>query len=81
MVKALFAFLLFFNLSSTAFADEEDLLIEKIKTFIDIDLYEHNSAYIDIIFSPKTDYYNNDRIDSVKVIQTLKYNGLLNLFF
>lgn len=81
MVKALFAFLLFFNLSSTAFADEEDLLIEKIKTFIDIDLYEHNSAYIDIIFSPKTDYYNNDRIDSVKVIQTLKDNGLLNLFF
>ncbi len=60
---------------------EEDLLNLKIASFIDKDLYKQNRAYIDIIFSPKSEYFNGDRVDSVKVIHTLKENGLLNLFF
>lgn len=82
MVKVFIAFILAFSFS---FAEEvvveEDPLIQKIKTLIDINLYKQNKAYIDIIFSPKSEYYSAYRVDSVKVIQTLKENGLLDLFF
>ncbi|MDD3506056.1 MAG: hypothetical protein PHX65_05850, partial [Sulfurimonas sp.] len=44
--------------------------------------FAKDRAYIDIIFSPRADYYNSEgRVDSVKVVQTLKDNGILNLFF
>jgi len=97
MVKVLFGILLLFSFSFGAqdqnelqdeFQDEAQETLEKenklklkIKSFIDADVYEQNSAFIDIIFSPESDYYINDRVDSVKVIHTLKENGLLNLFF
>jgi len=82
----------FFLLISFSFANEIaiqnvveikeiDLLSLKIQTFIDEDVYKQNKAYIDIIFSPKSNYFRGDRVDSVKVIHTLKENGLLNLFF
>jgi len=81
MVKFLVTFLL---LLSSAFSDttnQDDLLIQKIKTLIDKSVYEENKAYIEIIFSPKSEYYMQDRVDSVKIVETLKENGLLNLFF
>ena len=63
-------------------ADGEDLLIKKIKSLIDPEVFVRDRAYIEIIFSPKNDYYSEDGVlDSVKVIQTLKENGILNLFF
>ncbi len=61
--------------------EEVDALTQKIQTFIEPQTYKQNNAYIDIIFSPKSDYYIGERVDAVKVIQTLKDNGLLNLFF
>lgn len=80
MVKLFFSLLLLFSFS---FAEnfQEDLLTQKIKTLIDAKVYRQNKAYIDIIFSDDLTYYNGNRVDSVKVIQTLKDNGLLNLFF
>ncbi len=87
MVKVFLAFLLFTTLS---FAENNvsveeviglDPLSMKISSFIDEDVYKKNRAYIDIIFSPKSDYFHGDRVNSVKVIHTLKENGLLNLFF
>ena len=84
MVKLFFSFLLLFSLS---FADEtpleleENLLEYKIKSFIDLEVYEKNVEFIKIIFSPKSDFYINDRVDAVKVLSTLKDNGLLKLFF
>lgn len=85
MVKIALALLLLFNLSFSQEIQEElqeeNLLKLKIKSFIDENIYEQNSAYIDIVFSPESNYYINERIDSVKVIHTLKENGLLNLFF
>ncbi len=84
MVKLFFSFLLLFSLS---FADEtpleleENLLEYKIKSFIDLEVYEKNIEFIKIIFSPKSDFYINDRVDAVKVLSTLKDNGLLKLFF
>ena len=62
--------------------DGEDLLIKKIESLVEPEVFVKDKAYIDIIFSPKEDYYTVDgRVDSVKVIETLKANGVLNLFF
>jgi len=58
-----------------------DPLNMKIQTFIDKNIYIQNKAYIDILFSPKSDYYHGEMVNTVKVIQTLKENGLLSLFF
>jgi len=76
MVKVFFIFIfLFVNI----FSDE--LLDVKIKSFISEKEYIKNKDFIDIIFSPASNYYVQDRIDNVKIIKTLKENGLLNLFF
>ncbi|MEA3330690.1 MAG: hypothetical protein U9Q29_03240 [Campylobacterota bacterium] len=81
MVKVFIAFVLLFSFSFAEEVIEEDPLTQKIKTLIDINTYKQNKAYIDIVFSPKSEYYTAYRVDSVKVIQTLKENGLLDLFF
>jgi len=84
MVKVLLALLLLFG---SLFSDEqliqkdEDLLTKKIKSFIDLNLYETNKEFIKIIFSPESDFYLNNKVDAVKVASTLKDNGLLKLFF
>jgi len=76
MVKVFFVIAFLFT---SLFSDE--LLDLKIKSFISEKAYIQNKDYIDIIFSPASNYYVKDRIDNVKVIKTLKENGLLNLFF
>lgn len=81
MVKLFSVFLLLLSLSFADSIEMDNPLTQKIQTLIDADIYEQNSAYIDIIFSPASDYYIGERVDAVKVIQTLKENGLLNLFF
>ena len=60
---------------------QEDPLVSKIKSFVNEETYEKNKEFINVIFDPKSDFYINDRVDVVKVIQTLKENGLLKLFF
>ena len=81
-------FLFFFLFCAVLFAQtpkqqisKEDLLTQKIKTFLEPKVYQENKAFIEIIFSPKEEYYFSERVDVVKVAQTLKDNGLLNLFF
>lgn len=89
MVKVFLLFALLFSFSAAETKDinkdtsnYENLLTDKIKSFIGEAALKKDKAYIDIIFSPKKDYYMGDgRVDSVKVIQTLKENGILNLFF
>ncbi|MCK4875508.1 MAG: hypothetical protein KAS26_06645 [Sulfurimonas sp.] len=85
MVKKLLVCLLLFSFSygdETEKIDKKDLLTQKIKSLVDTEVFVRDKAYIDIIFSQKEDYFtNNGRVDSVKVIQTLKENGILNLFF
>lgn len=61
--------------------ETEDLLTQKIKSFVSEEKYKKNKNFIDAVFDPKSAFYRNDRIDSVKVIQTLQENGLLDLFF
>jgi hypothetical protein len=84
--KSLLFFLLLFSLFLNAQtlekqSGQEDLLTEKIKSLLDPKVYKENAAFIKIIFSPKEDFYYSERVDVVKVVQTLKDNGLLNLFF
>ena len=65
--------------SFTLFAD--DLLYEKIESLISADSYEDNQGFIEIIFKDEASFYHNERLDIVKVIETLKDNGLLKLSF
>jgi len=87
MVKIVLSFLLVFSFSFAA--DEMDEVVEsndnnltiKIKSFLDTKVYEQNEAFVNVIFEPESDFYQNERVDVVKVVETLKENGLLNLFF
>lgn len=81
MVKILFTILLLSSLSYGDAKQQNGLLTQKIKTLINHNIYDQNRAYIDILFSPKSEYFNGERVNVVKVAQTLKDNGLLNLFF
>lgn len=62
-----------------ALADER--LHDKIKSLIGEQTYAENQAFVSIIFSPEESYFANDRLDVVRVVDTLKENGLLKLFF
>jgi len=85
MVKYFLFFALFFSFSyadKLATAVDQELLTKKIKSLINPAAFTKDRAYIDVIFSPKEDYFTNDgRVNTIKVIQTLKDNGILNLFF
>ena len=83
MVKYFLAFVLLFTLS---YSQEEvkiidDPVVLKIKSFLEESTYKENKAFINVIFEPKSAFYENERVNAVKVIQTLKENGLLKLFF
>jgi hypothetical protein len=88
MVKILLTLLL---LLSCAFSQEEislsdevsqqDPLTTKIKSFVDAKRYDENRGFINVIFEPKSNFYRNGRVDALKVVATLKENGLLTLFF
>ncbi|MFA5233682.1 MAG: hypothetical protein WC390_04705 [Sulfurimonas sp.] len=77
MVKVLLLSLFF-----ASFLNAQDLVIEKIRTLINPNTFAKDRAYIDVIFSPREDFYTKEgRVDAIKVIKTLKDNGILNLFF
>ncbi len=65
-----------------SFSHAQDLLMQKIQNLVNPKTFTKDKAFIETIFSPKSAYYKEDgRVDSVKVIKTLKENGILNLFF
>ncbi|MDQ1245472.1 MAG: hypothetical protein QG565_1813 [Campylobacterota bacterium] len=73
---------LLFSLFLVSLLNAQDLVIEKIRTLINPNTFAKDRAYIDVIFSPREDFYAKDgRVDAIKVIKTLKDNGILNLFF
>jgi len=82
MVKALIlcAVLLF----SFVYAEDEDLKIlldHKIQSVIDQKTYIENKAFIHIIFTPAQNFITDNHVNTIKVLTTLKENGLLQLFF
>ncbi len=65
-----------------SFSHAQDLLMQKIQNLVNPRTFAKDKAFIETIFSPKSAYYKEDgRVDSIKVIKTLKDNGVLNLFF
>lgn len=65
----------------TELVEVESRLTQKIKTFVSEESFDKNKDFIKLIFSPESDFHRQERVDVVKVVQTLKENGLLNLFF
>ncbi len=61
------------------FADSQ--LFNKVESLIGQEAFKKNHSYIKIIFSPQRAYYKGNRLDIVKIVETLKSNGLLKLFF
>ncbi len=78
-----FALLLSFSYANeTKVSLDTELLTKKIKNLVAPATFAKDRAFIDVIFSPKEAYFNTDgTLNSIKVIQTLKENGILNLFF
>jgi len=83
MVKYVVLFLLLVSLSfSDEFRfEEENLLSQKIESLLGESAYNKKINFINVIFEPKSAFYINDRVNIIKVVKTLKENGLLELFF
>jgi hypothetical protein len=60
---------------------DEELLSKKIEALLGENAYARHVKFIHIIFADTPEYFTNDRVDVARVIQTLKDNGLLDLFF
>ena len=56
-------------------------LHQRVESFIGKENYLKNRAFINIIFENERNFYIHNRVDDVKVVKTLKDNGLLHLFF
>lgn len=77
MVKTALLLLCLFS-----FSHAQDLLMQKIQNLVNPKTFAKDKAFIETIFSPKSGYYReNGSVDTIKVIKTLKENGILNLFF
>jgi hypothetical protein len=83
MVKIFFSLFLLVTLgySNEKLVLDENLLAQKIQNFVGKDVYMNKINFINIIFDPKSSFYQNERVDVIKVVKTLEDNGLLKLFF
>ena len=71
-ILLIFAFTLLFG----------DSLENSVKNLVSEDVYQKHYRLINKIFQNREDFYLTDeKVDILKVIKTLKENGLLNLFF
>ncbi len=86
MVKVFILLLLLFNLASSLELSvepksKEVALMQKIESFLGERCFGQNRAFINIVFDPVDRFYNGTRLNSIRVIEILKENGLLKLFF
>ncbi len=81
MVKGLVLVLLCAFLLHAESKDYQKAVLKKVQTLLTPKSFEENKAFLKIIFSPPQKFMKNDRVDSVKIIEMLKENGLLKLFF
>ena len=62
-------------------ASHKEQISEKIHALLGEDAYARHVKFIKIIFADTDEFFTNERVDVAKVIQTLKDNGILELFF
>ena len=74
---ALFFLLFLFSIN----AKEDSLLLKKVRNIVYEDNYNLYNGLIKKIFAVEGEFYKDDKIDLLKVVKTLKSNGLLTLFF
>ncbi|MGP1561863.1 MAG: hypothetical protein ACTTIC_07235 [Helicobacteraceae bacterium] len=58
-----------------------DILDEKIKTLVDSRTYVKHQKLIDVVFRNRAAFFIGENIDYIKVVETLKDNGLLDIFY
>lgn len=59
-----------------------DLIDEKVRSLVDPNSYLQHQRLIEILFREKREFHiDENRIDSVKIVTTLKENGLLDIFY
>ncbi|MFP4486971.1 MAG: hypothetical protein ACLFOC_08405 [Campylobacterales bacterium] len=61
---------------SLCFSDQLDT---KIKTYMSDQEYHKHSRLLDMVFKNKESFYSYGSVDSIKVLKTLRQNGLLRL--
>lgn len=66
---------------SFLFADTKGALSQKIESFIGGESFEINKNFINRIFRKSKNFISDGKIDDMKILKTLKNNGLLNLRF
>ena len=72
-------FLAFLLVVGAVLADPVD---EKIKMLVDKKGYLMHQRLLDVVFKDRAAFYlDNERLDVVKIAQTLKENGLLDIFY
>lgn len=87
MVKVFVLFLLLYsalfanNSLTTDTTSQHELLHQTILSLVDQELFDANKDFIDVIFEPESAYFRAEHVDVIKVVQNLKDNGLLKLFF
>jgi len=83
MVKIFLSLLVFvmFSFAEEVVQTKQDLLAQKIQSFVSQEVYQKELKFINIIFDPHSAFYQNDRVDVIKVVKTLEDNGLLKLFY
>ncbi len=59
----------------------DSALLEKVRSFVGDERFASHHSFIGILFKNESAFYVGDRIDAVKVVETLKQNGLLKLYF
>ncbi len=81
MVRAVLLVGVLFIFAFAHSSSSEELVLKKIEKIIGSEKFTQNRAFVGIVFSPAEKFMHKDRVDAVKVVETLKENGLLDLFF
>ncbi len=75
VIKILFTLFLAVSLNA------QMLLLDKVRSLVGEETYKQNQAFIRIIFENESHFNTQGRIDVVRVVETLRENGLLTLLF
>jgi hypothetical protein len=79
MVKIFLFFCIFVSLAFSQ--TQKELIDEQIREILPQNVYEENKLLLDVLFTPSKNYIKDSQVEPIKIVKTLKENGLLKLFF